>query len=543
MPFFITDPAALQQILEAAKAKEWSTAYHYSLEAMSDPSHPGRPAAGVEPGVYLWVGGAEKINANKGSFSYYTREFNRIQYELQKGAPAPDWQQRIQAASDSIAENFVKTLLGVDLANHPDAPLPDSPPAEAAVPDIHTVGLIDAGAAASKIFTDSSSTGRSDYAPWVGTTLFTKLNDPSFFKDWVLTLGTSKYKQEPGAYELIATAQAVLKMKSLGYVLDVVLNNELGTYFNTIALGTAPSVKNSWATQAFFENTYGADVGHKIRIGTTIFNDVVGVIENNGYRVGSTHDDVGTHALVLAPGHDRVVNAGVGNDEIIADRGWAAIGTTVQPIIDGGDGDDTLDYSRLRSPVFLHFDGGGAFGWRVLAHKGLNLSDGPRDAVYNVEHFILPDGNDQIERDDSLSTPNLVIDFGSGSNTLNIRHAKPSAAGPAAGVTHYRFSTNRANGQPVSDLQVQEIHVAANVDHAVLKHGAVLSINDLQLAGGAATQKNQGSTTGGSGETYTLESTGNTQSLTIAWPQRIGQAPYLIHIDDWKQGDFGIHLL
>ncbi|KMQ88050.1 hemolysin-type calcium-binding region [Lasius niger] len=542
MPFFITDPAALQQILDAAKSQEWSTAYHYSLEAMSDPAHPGRPADGVDPGVYLWVGGAEKINANEGSFSYYTREFNRIQYELQKGAPAPDWEQRIQAASDSIAENFVKTLLGVDLANHPDAPLPDNPPAEAAVPDIHTVGLIDAGAAASKIFTDSSSTGRSDYAPWVGTTLFTKLNDPSFFKDWVLTQGTSKYKQEPGTYELIATAQAVLEMKNLGYVLDVVLNNELGTYFDTVQLGTAPSASNSRATQTFFETTYGTDVGHKIHIGTTIFNDVVGVVENNGYRVGSTHDDSGAHALVLASSHDRVVNTGVGNDEIIADRGWAAIGATVQPIIDGGDGNDTLNYSHLQSPVSLHFDGTGAFGWRVLAHKGLDLPDGPRDAVYNIEHFILTDGNDQIERDDNLSTPDLVIDLGSGSNTLHLRHAKPSAAGPAAGTTHYRFSTHRADGQSVAALQVQEIHLAANVDHAVLKQGAILSVNDLQLAGGSSSAKN-GDIIGGSGETYALESAGGIQSLTIAWPQRLGQAPYLIHIDDWQQGDFGIRLL
>lgn len=82
------------------------------------------------------------------------------------------------------------------------------------MPDIHEVGLIDAGAAASEVFTDASSTGAPNYSPWAGTTLFSYLGDTSFFTEWVATNDTSPFKIESGTYDLIAAAQVSMQMKT-----------------------------------------------------------------------------------------------------------------------------------------------------------------------------------------------------------------------------------------------------------------------------------------------------------------------------------------
>lgn len=106
------------------------------------------------------------MNSNRGAFAHYIRDQTKLQYELRTGHVPDDWETRIQNASDNIAKNFAKTLFGVDLSSDPNAPLPDAPPTSAKVPDIHEVGLIDAGAAASEVFTDASSTGAPNYSPW-----------------------------------------------------------------------------------------------------------------------------------------------------------------------------------------------------------------------------------------------------------------------------------------------------------------------------------------------------------------------------------------
>ena len=205
----ITDQQAIDAIKDAYNAGNWQQAYSLVYDALN-------ALGDTPPAVLVWVGGALKVNSNSGAFASYIRDYTARQYELRTGeALNTGTSGPIQVASDKIAQRFVATLFG-KLSD----PL-DDPPAQLTgeysaltVPTLHQIGGIDAAAAASEVF-KLPSTGN-NYSPWAGTVLFTNLTDGSFFNDWVLTLGTSGQKKEPGTYDLISIAQATTELKTVG---------------------------------------------------------------------------------------------------------------------------------------------------------------------------------------------------------------------------------------------------------------------------------------------------------------------------------------
>lgn len=547
MAYVITDREKLQAIWEAAKAGDWPAVYAASVDALTDPNHANQPIEGVDIAVYTWIKGAYGVNSNQGAFAHYIRDQTKLQYELRTGHVPDDWEARIQNASDNIAKNFAKTLFGVDLSSDPNAPLPDAPPTSAKVPDIHEVGLIDAGAAASEVFTDASSTGAPNYSPWAGTTLFSYLGDTSFFTEWVATNDTSPFKVESGTYDLIAAAQVSMQMKNLSYVVETLLAGEVPTYLTTLGIGHETIRLAAEAARDFYTESYGSSVTGggslipgKLDIGSAIFNDIADVLSTpNLYRVGTLHDD----DFTLAFGNI-AVNTGSGDDIISVPRGWQNnAGNYGWTVIDGGSGHDTVDYSSLSHGVNLKFDAQGSYGGRgVIEKNGIGLY-GFKDGLYNIEAVKLTDFKDNVTFNDRVLTPanGLEVNLGKGSSEIRFEHGYTTAPGGSApqdylGVNLSMLSNDVPFPNSLLNIPVKQTHNIYIDDSFELGflQASSLSIDNHLLAFGAE----------GSNSSFSLNYNAqtHTQDLSIFMQGESALNQHVVNIYNWDQGYFGINL-
>lgn len=547
MSYIITDQEKLQVIWDAAKAGDWPAVYAASVDALTAPNHTNEPIEGVDIAVYTWLRGAYNVNSNQGAFAHYIRDQTKLQYELRTEHIPDDWEARIQNASDKIAENFAKTLFGVDLSSDPNAPLPDTLPLSAKVPNIHEVGLIDAGSAASEVFTDASSTGASNYSPWAGTTMFSFLGDTSFFTEWVTTNDTSSFKVESGTYDLIAAAQVSLQMKNLGYVVETVLTNEVPTYLTSLAIGHETLRLAAEAARDFYADSYGSSVTGsgslipgKLDIGSAIFNDTAAVLSMpNQYRVGTLYDD----DFKLAFGNI-AVNTGNGDDTISVPRGWQInAGNYGWTVIDGGDGHDTVDYSSLSHGVNLKFDAQGSYGGRgVIEKTGIGLY-GFKDGLYNIESVKLTDFKDNVTFNDRVLTPanGLEVNLGKGSSDIRFEHGYTTQPEGNAPQDFLGVNLNMlSNDVPfpnsllnIPDKQTHNIYIDDSFELGFLQASS-LSIDNHLLTFDAEDSNN----------TFSLNYNAQThmQDLTIFWQGESALNQHVVNIYNWDQGYFGINL-
>jgi Ca2+-binding RTX toxin-like protein len=387
----------------------------------------------------------------------------------------------VQLASDEIARNFILTLFGVTPA---DGATLTEVPAQAALPSLYEIGNIDAAAAASEIFENSTvSSGGRNYSPWAGTVLFTNLGDNSFFKDWVLAQGTSTFKREPGTYDLIAIAQATVAEKTLGRLFGSLIAGEFDTYQQVQAIGAAARTEATALAQAFFEASYGPGVS-TINIGEVIFNDFVGAITAGGYKVGKVSDDTN----LVFDKFDRVVHAGTGDDELY----YNTFGGSLEPVltvVDGGVGEDTLDYSGVSVATKIHLDGEGAYGWRAVVDFGEEGEFG-RHVVANMETLKFGGEDDHIRiggdvpPSGSEGETALTVDAGDGTDMLDATGMSNSLL---IDLINGRFADDngfikiedfeRAQGGAGNDLLIgkdgNELRGGAGADYLLADNGAV----------------------------------------------------------------------
>lgn len=547
MGYIITDQEKLQTIWDAAKAGDWPAVYAASVDALTAPNHTDEPIEGVDIAVYTWLKGAYNVNSNQGAFAHYIRDQTKLQYELRTGHIPDDWEARIQNASDKIAENFAKTLFGVDLSSDPNAPLPDTLPLSAKLPNIHEVGLIDAGAAASEVFTDASSTGAPNYSPWAGTTMFSFLGDTSFFTEWVTTNDTSSFKVESGTYDLIAAAQVSVQMKNLGYVVETVLTDEVPTYLTSLAIGHETLRLAAEAARDFYTEAYGSSVTGsgslipgKLDIGSAIFNDTAAVLSiPNQYRVGTLYDD----DFKLALGNI-AVNTGSGDDTITVPRGWQYnAGNYGWTVIDGGDGHDTVDYSNLSHGVNLKFDAQGSYGGRGVIEKNGIGPYGFKDGLYNIETVKLTDFKDNVTFNDRVLTPanGLEVNLGKGSSDIRFEHGYTTQPDGNAPQDFLGVDLNMLSNDvpfPNSQLnipvkQTHDIYIDDSFELGFLQASSLFIDNHLLTFGAED-----------SNHTFSLNYNAQThmQDLSICWQGESALNQHVVNIHNWEQGYFGINL-
>ena len=163
------------------------------------------PKPGVDPAVWRWIEGATKVNAGEGFFADFIREYTKIQYRI-RGGDASLAEAKNQQASNEIALNLANDIL-----------------ANGNLPGISGLGAIDAGAAASTVFTGGPHGSSGDYAPWAGTLLFPYLGFDQFFSDLLLSSETVEaaiptisggsetkiIKHIEGTYDLLAALVAM----------------------------------------------------------------------------------------------------------------------------------------------------------------------------------------------------------------------------------------------------------------------------------------------------------------------------------------------
>ncbi len=378
-----------------AGSTPWSTVYDQILSYITTTET--NPASGetsvvllpgVDEAVAIWVTGAEQVNADQGPFAEYIRQYTALQYSIRNPSapPLPDGQ--IQAASNTIADRFVGDILNTHL-----------------LPDLDQTGRIDAAPAAALIF-------GGNFSPWAGTVLFTNLGDGTFFNDWVLQLGINDHKQEPGTYDLATIAQASDGLRQPGSAQFELAGAVTLIQLHSIGNGTVTTEEH--ATNNFFAGTYGVELG-SFDIGYDIFSlypvlfggrPIIGDYfkYTATYISGQIADDSGLAAI----DGQEFVQAGRGDDTIIGAYDIGAKTHTLS-VIDGGDGNDTMDYSALSAPISVNFDDVGALGLRVVADKGSD-ADVHTDDLYQIEHVTLGSAADIVHVPASGVTGTIDID-------------------------------------------------------------------------------------------------------------------------------------
>ncbi|WKB50836.1 calcium-binding protein [Eleftheria terrae] len=292
------------------------------------------PRPDVDPSVYAWIKGAVDVNSGTGFYADYIREYTRVQYELRGGAG--DSNLRNQQASNMIAFN-----LAADVIRSTDRTLPS----------IVGLGAIDAGAAASLVFSGLADYGADgDYAGWAGTELFPFLSYGStFYQDLLLRSDRAsgsagdvftQFKHETGTYDLIASIQA---HQTIAF--DVGNRNifeGLKAYFGW---GSAPISDRSdlaAATTSFFNDYYKINT---VRVGEfTVFRPSLGTVVTDvvDFKVGKMTGDT-----IDAKGSD-VINAGRGDDTVNLFAGNYRNG-----VVDGGEGKDVLKLAGVMGTIVL----------------------------------------------------------------------------------------------------------------------------------------------------------------------------------------------
>jgi Ca2+-binding RTX toxin-like protein len=112
----------------------------------------------------------------------------------------------------------------------------------------------------------------------------------------------------------------------------------------------------------------------------------------------------------------------------------------------------------------------------------VNDGYGSADLLRSIEKASLGDANDSAVIDERASKLDFELGFGAGNNNVQIKDASPAPVGVLdQGVLRLNFSTLLENGNPVGVTRQ-----AITIDPGADASGAVLLIDDKQIAGGAA---------------------------------------------------------
>lgn len=158
--------------------------------------------------VYTWIAGARDVNAGSGVFSEYIRNYTAEQYRLRVGdISAKDLDAALNTASNEIGINLIQGMLNRG----------------GLLPSIEGIGIIDGGAAASRLFTGEFFPD-GDFTGWSGALLFSFIGYDRFFNEWLLnpedvngrvlnsqSNANVTIKHQSGTYDLFSALYANMK--------------------------------------------------------------------------------------------------------------------------------------------------------------------------------------------------------------------------------------------------------------------------------------------------------------------------------------------
>lgn len=330
-------------------AGKYYLAYLFLAEAQSTISGSGvstvKPSA--DAGSWMWFRGAAKINEGVGPFSLFVREYTATQYNLRTGETIGD----MQGVSNTIAENVIS-----DIIQH-----------NGAIPSLQQIGDFDAGAAVGSLYGQST-----DFSAWSGVPLFVLMGEPKFFNEHILD-------QKNGLYDFLALLNSVKEASSSGgsesslsdiasallTALQAITSNTSGfsatlTSLGSVLLASLEQFKNSFADSGNLDpSTFAASA---ITLG----------------KLSAADEIVG---LSVA----QIIHAGGGDDKVH--------GSTDTDYIDGGDGEDTLDYSTLGAALSVSYKKSTNETTTAVVNKGVSQGI---DRAIQFEKLRLGDQIDDV---------------------------------------------------------------------------------------------------------------------------------------------------
>lgn len=155
----LTQLAAMQAQAETGQIGFWQI-YEWLANNLISKGAP------LTDSTVLWLRGATEANKGEGAFSALIRGYTETQYQLRYGTPIPkNPTDKMQEASDAVAKNLIRDLLGVNSASWP----------RGRVPDISRIAIADASAVGQVLFNadplDTAAESQQNSA-WSGTLLF-----------------------------------------------------------------------------------------------------------------------------------------------------------------------------------------------------------------------------------------------------------------------------------------------------------------------------------------------------------------------------------
>ncbi|MCA2680704.1 MAG: hypothetical protein IM482_14120, partial [Microcystis sp. M043S2] len=406
---------------------------------------------GVDRASIAWLRGAADVNRGEGVFSDFIRDYTSHQHFLRYGTALTA--QDIQTLSDNIAESVIAEILN----SHNNPSLAD-------IPTLSVIGQNDAGNVIDSNFNQ-------DITAWSGVVLFPFLGDRTFLNEMLSdTNATSTYRVIAALNSLTTAVGGVNPLEALQLFGQMVAN-----YFSP---GYGPSFRVAIDVAddltTFVSSAYGRD-----DYLSNFFADVV--LGRVGNHVDTLHLTEG--------GNIKLVHGGPGDDVIIADA-LSGFGH----VIDGGDGEDTLDLSIATSDLEVSSDAESYVGHRILFDGGILSED---TVLVNTEHLVLGSGDDNVTISQSIASSLQTLATGDGNDVVNIISINSSPAievDLGAGDDEFTggYGNEMLRGGTGNDnldggAGNDTVHVNGNFGDDVIENIEVITIDNIKFEGGIAT--------------------------------------------------------
>ena len=163
MTVFLNEPEIETVLAMHDQARSGSIGYWQIYKWLADELE-SKGVSRTDPTV-MWLRGATEANANRGAFATMIRKYTATQYQLRYGTAPSDLQ--MQAASNAVAENLIKDLVGEALPWPLDQ-----------VPDINRIAKADASAVGKVLFNvdpNDTAAENSQNSAWAGALMFSLL--------------------------------------------------------------------------------------------------------------------------------------------------------------------------------------------------------------------------------------------------------------------------------------------------------------------------------------------------------------------------------
>lgn len=368
-----------------------SGAYQYILSRISVNQDPDLgPAPDIDPGIWQWFKGAALINRGEGVFSTFIRDYTAAQRLTRLGEATTVSDMNL--ASDSIGQRVVSSIKsnGNQLITLSD------------------IGRDDAGAIGNNIFQN----GLYPTAGWSGNLLFPMLGEDQFFRQNILN-------SPEGIYSFLVMAKA--SVEASGSTWTQSTWGELGSGISTLwslidfdggfegSETIGPEALGAMFDQAktLFQQFYGSS-----------FDSLLSGVIADGFVLGREDSS----DVLSQETFEGIIAAHSKDDQISV--------TEFGGIIDGGSGNDTLNYNSSSSLYFEIDSSENMLGATTLAPFvgsitfGASLPQSRVAKLYDVETVKLGNGDDRISARSIAHLPNgFTVDGGGGDDTFDASNA------------------------------------------------------------------------------------------------------------------------